>query len=159
MLASCNDPTMNIYTDGSYKAASGIGGWAFVVLAGDRQVHAASGKASGASNNSFEVLALLYAMSWVSAVVPVQAVTLWSDSVYVIEGCRRWRDIWRTNGWKRISANPHRRRRPIRDLEFLQQLDVLLEQHPQVTVEWCKGHTGAVGNKLADAMARDAARL
>ncbi|OJY66544.1 MULTISPECIES: ribonuclease HI [unclassified Rhizobium] len=145
---------LHTYTDGSFDAASRSGGWAFVVYEGDRQVHAASGKGSGTSNNTFEVLAVLNAMAWIASEAPARPITLWTDAVHVIEGCCRWRAIWRTNGWKRITPNPHARRRPISDMEIWQQLDRLLDQHPNVIVEWRKGHSGAAGNELADALAR-----
>ncbi len=149
--------SLHIYTDGSFNAASHSGGWAFVVYEGDRQLYAGCGKEAGTSNNTFEVLAVLNAMAWIASEASAQPVTLWTDAAHIIEGCRRWRAIWRTNGWKRITPNPHTRRRRIHDMEIWQQLDRLLEQHPNVVVEWCKGHSGAAGNELADILARDAA--
>ncbi|MDH7801890.1 MULTISPECIES: ribonuclease H [unclassified Rhizobium] len=151
--------TLHIFTDGSFDDASQSGGWAFVVHEGGDLIHSASGKTVGASNNTFEVLAVLNAMSWIAAEAPARAVTLWTDAVHVIEGCRRYRVIWRTNGWKRITPNQHTRRRSIPDMEIWQQLDDLLERHPHVVVDWCKGHSGTVGNEHADELARGVARL
>ncbi|WP_079211240.1 ribonuclease H family protein [Brucella pituitosa] len=152
------DSSYHIHTDGSFDFASHSGGWAFIVYEGDCQLHAASGSAPGLSNNSFEVLAVLNAMSWIATAIPTRKVTLWTDSVYVIEGCHRWRAIWRSNGWKRITAKPHVRHRKIADREIWRQLDALLERYPQVGVQWCKGHAGVIGNELADRQARHAAR-
>lgn len=152
------DSTYHIHTDGSFDVASHAGGWAFIVYEGERQRYSASGRASGLSNNSLEVLAVLNAMLWVAMVIPTGSVTLWSDSVHVMEGCYRWRTIWRSNGWKRITAKRHVRRRQIPDMEIWRQLDDLLERYPHVAVEWCKGHAGVTGNELADRQARNAAR-
>jgi ribonuclease HI len=149
---------IQIYTDGSFDAASQSGGWAFVVFEGDRQLHAASGSHAGSSNNSFEVLAAVKAMSWIDVHSAGQGVTLWTDSNYVVEGCRRWRAIWKSNGWKRIDPNPHVRRRPIPEVALWQQLDALLEKNLLVEVQLCKGHSGNAGNDHADALARNAAR-
>ncbi|MBB5574394.1 MULTISPECIES: ribonuclease H family protein [Rhizobium] len=148
---------LHTYTDGSFDAASRSGGWAFVVYERDRQLYADYGNGIGTSNNTFEVLAVLNAMAWIAAEAPARSVTLWTDAVHVIEGCCRWRAIWRTNGWKRITPNPHARRRPINDMEIWQQLDRLLDQRPNVVVKWCKGHSGAGGNELADTLARNTA--
>ncbi len=148
----------HIHADGSFDIDARTGGWAFVVHQGHRQIYATSGKAAGASNNRFEVLAALHALTWVAAEAQGHPVTLWTDSRHVVEGCIRWRAIWRNNGWKRITANAHARRRAIPDADIWQRLDSLLERCPQVTVEWCKGHAGATGNELADRLARYAAR-
>ena len=147
---------LDVFADGSFDPATFSGGWAFVVLEEGRQVHAFSGSAEGASNNSLEVLAALRAMAWIEAEQAGRSVTLWTDSVHVIEGCRRWRTIWRGNGWKRINANPRARRRSIPDLLLWQELDALIERNPHVGIEWCRGHSGNAGNDHADMLARRA---
>jgi ribonuclease HI len=119
---------LHIFTDGSFDDASSSGGWAFVVHEAGHQVHSASGRTVGTSNNTFEVLAVLNALSWIAVEAPTRAVTLWTDAVHVIEGCRRYRAIWRNNGWKRITPNQRTRRRPIPDRNIWQQLDSLLVQ-------------------------------
>jgi ribonuclease HI len=143
-----------VYADGSFDAGSGTGSWAFVAFEGDRTIHTATGSARGTSNNSIEVMAIVRAMTWIESETGGQACALWTDSVHVIEGCRRWRAIWRTNGWTGINPNPRSRRRVISDFALWQQLDALLNRNPQVSIEWCKGHSGVPGNDLADALAR-----
>lgn len=148
--------TLNIYADGSFDAASCSGGWAFVVIDGDRQIEVAAGAMSGSSNNTFELISVIQAISWLEREMPKTAVVIWTDSAHVVEGCDRWRHIWRSNGWKRVRANSHERRRPIPDAELWQELDALLEVNPQVMISLCKGHSGVTGNELAHAAARAA---
>lgn len=152
------DSSYHIHTDGSFDVASHSGGWAFIVYEGNCQRYAASGSAPGISNNSFEILAVLNAMNWIATAMPTCAVTLWTDSAYVMEGCHRWRAIWRNNGWKRLTAKRHLRRRTIPDMEIWRKLDHLLERYPHVAMTWCKGHAGVIGNELADRQARNAAQ-
>jgi len=59
--------TLHIYADGSFDAATRSGGWAFVVMDGDGQIHTASGTMPGPSNNAFEVLSVVHTLSWLSA--------------------------------------------------------------------------------------------
>jgi ribonuclease HI len=148
--------TLHIFSDGSFDAASLSGGWAFVVMDDDRQLHAASGAATGSSNNTFEVISVMRAITWLEAEAPSIPVIIWTDSAHVVEGCSRWRFIWRGNGWKRFRANSHERRRAIPDAELWQELDALLERNPHVRVQLCKGHSGIIGNDHADAAARAA---
>nr|WP_234896924.1 RNase H family protein [Sinorhizobium meliloti] len=148
--------TLQIYTDGSFDAASRSGGWAFVVMEADRQVHVAHGAMDGPSNNSFEVLSVLNAISWLEKEAPTSPVIIWTDSAHVVEGCGRWRFIWRGNGWKRIRSNLNERRRTIPDVKLWQELDALLERNPHVRIRLCKGHSGVLGNEHADVAAKAA---
>lgn len=143
-----------IYADGSFDAVTRSGGWAFVVMEGDRQIHAASGTMTGPSNNTFEVASVIQSASWLERQVPTAPAVIWTDSAHVVEGCDRWRHIWRGNGWKRVRANSHERRRPIPDAKLWQELDRVLERSSLVKIQLCKGHSGVVGNELADAEAR-----
>ncbi|GEO85556.1 MULTISPECIES: RNase H family protein [Alphaproteobacteria] len=148
--------TLHIYADGSFDAASRSGGWAFVVMDANRQIHAAAGAATGSSNNTFEVMSVVEAVSWLASEAPTATAFISTDSAHVVEGCSRWRSIWRGNGWKRVRANSHERHRPIPDVKLWQELDALLERNPQVRIQLCKGHSGIVANELADAAARAA---
>ena len=108
----------------------------------------------GLTNNSFEVMAVMNALLWLDAHASGRAAILWTDSAHVVEGCHRWRKIWRTNGWKRINPNSRARKRQIPDEALWRNVDSLLLDNPNVTIEWCKGHSGIEGNDLADALAR-----
>lgn len=77
-----------------------------------------------------------------------------ADSAHVVEGCDRWRHTGRGNGWKRVRANSHERRRPIPDAELWRKLDELLERNPQIRIQLCKGHLGIAGNEMADEAAK-----
>jgi ribonuclease HI len=148
----------HLYADGSFDAASRSGGWAFVVMDGDRHIHAAAGAMTGSSNNTFEVMSVVRAVSWLASEAPTAASVIWTDSAHVVEGCDRWRHIWRANGWKRVRANSHQRRRPIPDVELWQDLDALLLRNGEVRIHLCKGHSGIAGNRMADEAARAASR-
>lgn len=145
---------LHIYADGSFDTVSRSGGWAFVVMDGAHQVYTAAGAMSGPSNNTFEVVSVIQAVSWIEREMPTTAVVIWTDSAHVVEGCDRWRHIWRSNGWKRVRANPHERRRTIADVKSWQELDAMLQRNSRVRIQLCKGHSGLTGNELAHAAAR-----
>lgn len=144
---------LQVFTDGSFNAASLTGAWAFVVFEGDDQVHAERGTGQGSSNNAFEVLGVLNALSWLETSDAGRIATVWTDSRHVVEGVDHWRMIWRGNGWKRVNPNPRARRREIPDAVHWRALDALLDRNPHVTVRWCKAHAGNAGNEFADALA------
>lgn len=145
---------LQVYTDGSFDKESGQGGWAFVVMDNGVKIHEVCGRQTGTSNNSFEVLAAVRAVEWIESTTADREVVLWTDSFHVMDGCHRWRKIWRTNGWKRIVSNAHARRRSIPDADLWQQLDALLESNSHVQLKWCKGHAETLGNRRADMLAR-----
>lgn len=145
---------LSIYADGSYDPVALSGSWAFVVLEAEHQVHAARGTDMGPTNNSFEVMAVMNALLWLDEHAPCRTAILWTDSAHVIDGYQRWRQIWRTNGWKRITPNPRARKRPLPDAKLWQTVDRLLLHNPNVAIKWCKGHSGIAGNDLADHLAR-----
>ncbi len=147
-----------IYADGSFDAASCSGGWAFVVMDAYRQIHAAAGAATGSSNNTFEVLAVVQAASWLAREAKTATALIWTDSAHVVEGCSQWRHIWRGNGWKRVRANLQDRRRTIPDAKLWQELDALLQRNPRIRIHLCKGHSGIAGNQMADEAARAASQ-
>ncbi|MCB5205440.1 ribonuclease HI [Neorhizobium sp. T786] len=147
---------LEIFTDGSFWATKHAGGWAFVVQHGNRRIHVQHGRGVGNSNNSFELMSVIEAMNWLARTGEGYKAIIWTDSAHVVEGCHHWRAIWRNNGWKRVTADQRVRKRSIPDAELWKRLDELLNRHPEVAVSWCKGHSGLIGNNLADALARTA---
>lgn len=146
---------IEVYTDGSFDKDGGRGGWAFVVYEDGLELFSAGGGSSGLSNNTFEIMAVLNGATWATEKSADRPIVIWSDSLYVAEGLRRWLPIWRNNGWKKIDSNTRNRRRASPDREIWQALDQLLLQNPSVTISWCKAHQGVVGNERADAMATE----
>lgn len=149
-------PVLEVFTDGSFDKEARSGGWAFVALEAGERIYVAQGAAAGHSNNGLELLAVMEAMSWIERSAEGRKVILWTDSAHVVEGCQRYRAIWRNNGWKRIDPNSRARRRAIPDSVLWQRLDALLNRHPNVSIAWCKGHSGNAANEHADMLAREA---
>ena len=146
-----------IFTDGSFEPGSAQAGWAFVVYADQVEVLAGAGRFPAApGNNAVELTAILNAARWLNAHAANRQAVILTDSRYVLEGCNRWRFIWRSNGWKRIEPDSRRRKRAIADRALWQSLDIELQQNDQITVNWCKAHSGIAGNIRADALATQA---
>lgn len=107
-------------------------------------------------NNAVELTAILNAARWLNVHAANRQAVILTDSRYVLEGCNRWRFIWRGNGWKKIEPDSRRRKRAIADRALWQSLDTALQQNDQITVNWCKAHSGIAGNVRADALATQA---
>jgi ribonuclease HI len=144
---------IELFTDGSYDQNAQVGGWAYVAYRDGVEIHHHGESADGASNNRFEVLAVLSAATWVANLYPSSGAVIWTDSYYVMEGVRRLLPIWRNNGWRKIDPNPRHRRRPSPDRDIWQQLDCVLSNRPDIVIDWCKAHQGLVGNDRADCLA------
>lgn len=143
-----------IFADGSFNQKGQEGAWAFVVFENEVQIHADRGSSAAGSNNSLEVLAVLKAVDWLRSQAVCRTAKVVTDSMHVVEGCERWRAIWRGNGWRRIRPNSRIRNKKIPDVDLWRRLDGLLLSNGAVQIEWCKGHAGVVGNELADLLAR-----
>ena len=153
---------IDIYADGSFRPKTATGGWAFVALQEDREIHRAQGFAGGLSNNTFELRAVLEAALWIGADWigtnwAGASATIWTDSRQTVTACHASRAIWRNNGWRRLEANPKKRKRVIQDVALWQALDRQLTANPRIEIAWCRGHDDIAGNELADALARTAA--
>lgn len=144
---------LTIYTDGScWPNPSDNGGWAFVVYDGEREVHALSGAAEGAtSNNRMEMTAMLRALMWLGD----RPATLYTDSRYVVNGLNSWARAWMRNGWRRRDKDTGELL-PVKNADLWEVMMIArLRQH---RVAWCRGHAGITGNERADALA-EAARM
>ena len=144
---------IDVFADGSYDPVSRNGGWAFVIYRAEVEIASFFGGMRNSANNAMELMAVLEALRWIGGNSFGEPITIRSDSAYVVEGCNHWRPIWRNNGWKKKLANARLRNRPVSNAALWQALDVELSRHPDITVTWCKGHSGIAGNEQADRLA------
>ncbi|RJX21368.1 MAG: ribonuclease HI [Desulforudis sp.] len=136
-----------IYTDGACSGNPGPGGWAAVIIEGDRQ-REISGSEKETTNQRMELKAALEALRVLDGTH--DQVTLVSDSAYLVNCFRdRWYERWDRNGW--VNA----KKQPVQNRDLWQELISLAGRH-QVRFVKTKGHSNDELNNRADALAREA---
>ena len=134
---------VTIYTDGACSGNPGPGGWAAILRYGGREKELSGGEAS-TTNNRMELLA---AIRGLEALREPCAVTLYSDSRYLVDGISKgWARDWQRRGWMRKSKEP------AKNPELWEALLNLLQKH-QVDLIWVKGHADDPLNARCDALA------
>ncbi|MDX8409329.1 MAG: ribonuclease HI [Mariprofundales bacterium] len=136
-------PKVIAHTDGACSGNPGPGGWGAWLQFGQHERDLWGGE-SHSTNQRMELQAAIEAMKALSRPC---AITIISDSKYLVQGMNEWIHGWKKAGWKR------RGKQPISNLEQWQELDRLAAIH-RVTWQWVKGHAGHDGNERADALAR-----
>ncbi|MBI1317942.1 MAG: ribonuclease HI [Candidatus Hydrogenedens sp.] len=132
---------VTIYTDGGCQPNPGVGGWAAILIAGDR-VRELSGGEQQSTNNRMELTAAIEGLKALKRRCRVQ---LYTDSQYMRQGITSWIKKWRKNGWKTASG-------PVKNKELWVALDALCEQH-DVHWHWTQGHAGDPLNERCDELA------
>lgn len=138
-----------IYTDGSCLGNPGPGGWAWLVLDGDRPRAQGVGGLRQTTNNQMELTAVIKALE---AHAAAGALRVHTDSNYVVKGMTSWIAGWKRRGWRTSS------RQPVANRQLWERLDELASGR-DIDFVWVKGHAGDRGNVLADAAAQEQARL
>jgi len=124
-----------LFTDGScLKNPGGPGGWAFIFIDKDREIHMSDGEKS-TTNNKMELQAVIEGLRFIKS---KERCKIYSDSLYVINcAIGKWKrkanqDLW--NEYEKVSFD--------KNIEF----------------EWVKGHSGNEYNEKVDKMALNEAR-
>jgi len=133
---------IDIYTDGACSGNPGPGGWGAVLIYNGTQKELYGG-AEKTTNNRMELTA---AIESISAVKEECRINLYTDSKYVKDGINEWMPNWKKNNW-RTAKN-----KPVKNIDLWQKLDELITNH-NIEWYWVKGHSGNVGNDLADELA------
>lgn len=138
-----NSRPIVIYTDGSYVKHSDAGGWAYIAIYPDGERVIDSGSAKGQSAVRMEMIAAIEALK---AVGCHDCIHLYTDCLELRHGA--------------ISFCGKERRRiygdaftsGVENIDLWRELD--LHNNLQ-SVKWCwiKGHSGDVGNHIADTLA------
>ena len=136
---------IEIFTDGACSGNPGPGGWGALLRQGDR-TREMSGGESQTTNNRMELMAVIEALN---ALKKPSAVTLHTDSRYVMDGATRWLKSWQARGWKTAD------RQPVKNEDLWRALDDAMARH-KIDWRWVRGHSGHVENERADQLARAA---
>ncbi len=139
---------IKIYTDGSCIGNPGSGGWAAIILNGDKQ-NIISGRKKNTTNNQMELMAAIRALVFFTK---KQKIRIYTDSNYVKEGITNWIKIWEKNNWK--TAN----KKKVKNVDFWKKLNILSNFH-DIEWKWVKAHSGDPMNNMVDKLARKAALI
>ena len=100
------------------------------------------------TNNREELKALLYALDLTQTKYKNEKCVIKSDSAYCVNMFNEWIYNWHKNNWTRP------KNQPIENLDLVKQIwEYCKLEWPNFTVEKVPGHSGLLGNTLADALA------
>lgn len=135
---------MMIYTDGACFPNPGNGSWAFVVLNDNEEIVFKKNSVElNTTNNRMECKAIIEAMKWVvNSNLEHLDITIYSDSQLIVNTYNIWMHRWSEKGWKRKKSE-------IKNLDLVKEL-YNLKQIVNVELTWVKGHSGILGNEIAD---------
>lgn len=137
---------VDIFTDGACKGNPGPGGWGAILRMGPHEKEM-SGSEAQTTNNRMEMTAVIKGLN---ALIEPCAVTLYTDSRYVIDGITKWVAGWKRNGWVNAS------KQPVRNADLWHELIDAAQRHT-IDWQWVRGHAGHAENERADKLASDAA--
>jgi ribonuclease HI len=138
-------PKVEIFTDGACRFNPGPGGWAAILRSGTHEKEIYGGERA-TTNNRMELMAAIQALRALKA---PSAVTLHTDSRYVMDGLNSWLPKWKKNGWKTAD------KKPVKNGDLWQALDSEAQRH-HIVWRWVEGHSGHPENERADKLARSA---
>lgn len=139
----------HIYTDGSSRGNPGPGGWGMVVMNEDDSelILVEHENESMVTNNRMELKAMICALEY-AAEYPKHTFIIYSDSAYVVNSCNSWMHTWALNGWK------NSKKVTVENVDLMKEIySYLSRDFFNAEIKKCSGHTGEVGNELADAAA------
>ena len=137
-----------LYTDGACSGNPGPGGWAAVLIWGERRKEI-SGYAASTTNNRMELTALLQGLAALKTPCSVQ---VHSDSTYVVNAFRQgWLTRWQKNGWRTSQGTA------VENQDLWQAILQAMRSH-DVQFHWVKGHARNTENNRCDELAREAIR-
>lgn len=143
---------IHVFCDGACEPNPGAGGWGLAVYRDGTEIAQGCGGLVETTNNAMELTGMLKAIEWVlHHFMKDKPVTIWCDSMYVVNGCNDWRHKWKKNGWSRKGPNAKKPEAgAIANLDLWKAIDQALNVCSALTIHWVKGHNGTLGNERAD---------
>ncbi len=136
---------IDIFTDGACSGNPGPGGWGAILRSGAHEKEISGGEKL-TTNNRMEMTAAIRALQ---SLKKPSAVTIHTDSRYLMDGATQWMKKWKNNGWRTAD------KKPVKNEDLWRALEEAAAPH-EVKWRWVKGHSDHVENARADALARGA---
>jgi ribonuclease HI len=136
---------INLFTDGACSGNPGPGGWGAILRSGDHEKEISGGEAA-TTNNRMELMAVIEGLK---ALKKGEAVTIHTDSRYVMDGASKWILGWKKKGWKTAD------KKPVKNEDLWRLLDDEMARQ-KIHWIWVAGHSGHPENERADQLARSA---
>jgi ribonuclease HI len=136
-----------VFTDGASKGNPGPGGWGVIIVWPEGRVTELGGGAVMTTNNKMELTGAIEALSRLRGASG--AVSIYTDSTYVIQGIRAWVHGWKRRGWKTAAGTD------VLNRELWERLDDLAASRGPRGIAWhyVRGHVGIPGNERVDEIA------
>lgn len=132
---------VTIYTDGGYRNSQKIGSWGYTATCNGVTRERAQ-FVMNTTNNVMELTAVCEALEMLSEPCDV---TVFSDSMYVINGLTKWCAGWKKNKWLTRQGTP------VKNIDSWKRI---MEASAKHTLEMIhvKAHNGDIGNERADTL-------
>jgi ribonuclease HI len=134
---------IDLFTDGACSGNPGPGGWGTLLRYNGHEKELSGGETM-TTNNRMELKAVIEGLR---AIKPRCAVTVHTDSEYVMKGVTQYLENWKKRGWKTSD------KKDVKNIDLWLELDALLPQNIVKWV-WVRGHSGHIENERVDALAR-----
>jgi ribonuclease HI len=149
---------MKVYSDGSCLTNPGQGGYAALVINGDKNYLLYCAMAN-TTNNIMELLGVIEALKFIKYRYGdvSDLIQIYSDSSYVCNGSSQWMEKWNKNNWKTVDGDD------VKNKEYWQEM-LQLQSVLKTEFIWVRGHSTNMDNidskynNFVDEMARKAAR-
>jgi ribonuclease HI len=139
------------FTDGAAKGNPGPGGWGAVLLVGGDAVCELGDRGGATTNNRMELMAATAVLDWVADAPDGRdaAVTILTDSSYVLRGVTEWLPRWKRRNWKTADGGD------VANRDLWARMDAAVCSRGPVHWRYVPGHAGYPGNERADEIASE----
>jgi len=137
--------TVEIFCDGACSGNPGPGGYGSILRSGKSEKELSGGEIL-TTNNRMELTAAIVALE---ALKRPCAVTVTTDSQYLVKGMNEWLAGWIRKGWL------NSKKEAVLNRDLWEKLHHLASVH-KIEWQWVRGHDGHEENERCDELARAA---
>ena len=138
---------LKVYVDGACSGngkSKNSGGWGLCIMdSNDNIIKTFSAYTEDTTNNREELKAISAAL----ALVKDNPATIYSDSAYSLNTINTWMYSWASKGWVKSD------KKAPENLDLIKPIYDYMAFRSNIKFEKVKGHSGILGNEIADALA------